>query len=33
MAFSRELFANAVVVGGRATDALCDAARTRTRTS
>jgi len=28
MTFSRELFANAVVVGGRATDALCDAART-----
>jgi nitrilase len=28
MAFSRELFANAVVVGSRATDALCDAART-----
>jgi aliphatic nitrilase len=27
MAFSRELFANAVVVGGRATDTLCDAAR------
>jgi nitrilase len=28
MTFSRELFANAVVVGSRATDALCDAART-----